>query len=429
MRYHNETKIVEAATIISNRKNPVELVTALNHSEAKTLFLEKAAPSTLAKTSFPASANPVFVYDTDLLEKSAKDFDKIATARATLLEYCEAENAGDSVVLKLAQRRAEDALLTSQIAQGIIKGDDELTKLACCDKYDTPSPKDSVEAYNAANGLATKSTTGGSTFSDEEKAELSSIEIDAKGLEQLFRRVMFYLGIDPWKIIITPKCTAIDVRDFNAIGVPTVFIPESRKVNGLKAVELACHEICCHLYGSDNGQKFFRTILANTPLSPLIASLAKSDNETLYEGVAKISDVAVSGSKSEPSPLATVAIDLASRGVSFNEVAEVIYEYKLRSGVKSETALSSAWGVVYRVFRGSTDTAKNKGCYAFPKDCAYFLGYKKAHELESEAIYSLYASMEAREIASLAGNFPNFAEIAQPQERTKLIKQVASFVS
>ena len=430
MKYHSNEKIVEAAKVIGkSRQNVVEVVTILNNEDAKKEFLQNAGPASFARTSFPASANPKFVYDTDLLTRTAGQLDAIVSAGKTILDNCEPENLGEEYILNsLILSRVIDARETANIAQSILDCDDEATAGYASKKFEVPSPKQSVEAYNAANALSSKSSSDGSLLSDMQREELKEIELTAPALKLLFTRVMIYLGIEPWPVEITRNCTAIDVRDIGKSGVPTVYIPESRKVNGLKAVELICHEICCHLRGSDNGQSFFKTMFANTPLSPIIASMAKADDETLYEGVAKISDVAVSGEKSAPSPLATVAIDLARRGMSFVDVAEVIYEYKIRSGTKSDTALSNAWGITYRVFRGATNTVTNTGCYAFPKDAAYFLGYKKARELEGQPMYSNYASMTIEEIENLANYFPNFAAMPREYERKSLIEYVATIV-
>ena len=429
MKYTNDDKILAAATVLSaQRANPVEVLTPTNLDEAKEQFKEKAGAAICAGSdNFPSSACPTFVYNEDLLRKTVKGGRAMEEALETIENNVEAENDRDEAILKIVKTRANDAILTANAAQAILNKNDEETHSALLAKYDAPSPVQCIEAHNLAQSHAPREAKSILTDKDRDDLGMITSVITAKDLKRIFTSAMLFLGIKPWNIEIPKNCIAIDVRDISAAGVPTIFIPESRKVDPPKAVELICHEIFCHLRGSDNGQKFFGKVLADTPLLPLAPILAKSDNETLYEGVAKISDVSVRGSDGLPDPLTLVAIDFARRGLSFAEVAHAVYSIR-KTTMSSEKALNAAWIKTYRVFRGATDTVTNKGSYAYPKDAAYNIGYEKAKELAKDPVYANYASMKIDEIEMLDKLFPEFRAMPRNYDIHTLIEKALDIV-
>ncbi len=112
----------------------------------------------------------------------------------------------------------------------------------------------------------------------------------------------------------------------------------------------------------------------------------KSDNETLYEGLALLSDAAFSldyyGETDMPAPFYSFAIDLALKGETFCEVFLKIYE--LVSALPSTSrnaAANRAWLTAYRIFRGCTNLSNNSSCYAMTKDKGYLEGYLIAREM------------------------------------------------
>jgi len=444
MRYRNIDKVSAAATCIKeNMGNTVEILTPKNLNVAKAAFIgaakepfaeqfKKESEGDIGSPSFPLELNPQFIYNEELLRKVADGGEKIAEALAIIKKYVIPESRRDEAVLKLIEKRAIQAINIAKAARSILAKDDEATNSALSSVFDAPSKElceKAIDLYFENNKLTPEEKAKLSVINAKTRNELSNItEIGAEKLSWFFYRAMLYFDVPPWKVKISDNCAAIDVRDINESGEPMIVIPKDRVVTGTKAAELICHEIFCHWRGSANGQKFFREILRGTPLKPLADILAKSPNETHYEGEAKMSDVWVNGGASLPDALTIAIIDFASHGLSFVDVAYQVYKIRRQAGASEDAALKTAWAKTYRILRGITDAAKNKGCYAFTKDAAYFLGYKVAQDHANDELYRLYASMEEEEIPVFASLFPEFAASARSIPFKTLIEHAIDIV-
>lgn len=230
-------------------------------------------------------------------------------------------------------------------------------------------------------------------FSKEDEAKLKAMEFNADEIAKHFRLVLDYMrenasyngemareeAVDPtYHIEVSPKYTAVSVNAFSAPGKSVIGIPADRKVSGLKLIELVGHELNSHYRSAMSTRAYFRNLLdpyGNTcPILPLIPMMSHSLNETLSEGLAKISDIRVSGEAGMPKPYQVLAIDFVQHGHNFKETMEYVFELTRQNHKTENTALNNAWNYTYRIFRGQRDTSSKCG-YAFPKDKVYLNGF------------------------------------------------------
>ena len=421
MIYHKPEQLTAAVeTIRKTRRNPVETVTPENHNPQKNNFLNEALPAAVHQChGFPESVNPTFVYDVDKLNKAANDIELINNAKKVIEDNLETRGKGDEIVRRIILRRIEDSMATARMAKGILDKQDEVTAMQALKMYGTLSEEDIRIAYDyAENHMADQLRAGtkNSVLDNDFIVDLEKhVHLNAHQLKDLFETGMILLGIKPWNVIVSSKCTAVDVRDFGESGKPTIWIPADRTPDGSEATKLVSHEIYCHQRGSYNCQRLLKAIFTGTPFSGSEDVFGKPCDEEYYEGPAKISDVLVKGEQAAPNPYAIIAIELAQKGMSFGDIAKVIFDFRLkalgeRTNENIDKALKTAWATTYRVTRGSTDPWKNCGNYAFPKDSAYFLGYRETKALGVDSIYTDYASMLPDEIDGLLACYPELFE-------------------
>ena len=418
MKYHNEKAITDAVSIIRKTKtNPVEMVTPDNHNIQKKAFMDAALPA--AKDGceeFPVSVNPTFVYNTDLLHEASNNTQCIKDAKKAIEDNLEPEDEGDRAIHRIILRRIDESIVTTEMAKSILDKEDSATAMYARQKYGSPSGVDIKCAYYWAESEMPnqiRAGTKGSILDEELIVALKEIQLSSDQLKDVFVTGMGFLGIKPWDVIVSQEnCTSVDVRDFGKKGKPSVWIPTDRNPDGLEAVKLGGHEIYCHLRGSDNCQRFFEKLFGKTPLKGF-KDLIKTDDEVRsnYEGRPKQCDVLVKGLQAAPDPYAIIVIELAQKGMSFGDIAKIIFDLRLKAlGEKNEEnikkALTTAWTKTYRGTRGSTDPWKNRGNYAFPKDAAYFLGYRNAERQGLDSVYSDYASMLPDEVDALSDCYP-----------------------
>jgi len=96
----------------------------------------------------------------------------------------------------------------------------------------------------------------------------------------------------------------------------------------------------------------------------------------MSEGLAKVSDVKVSGLSGFPRPYQVLAIDFAASGHNFAETMEYVFELTRKNHKTEKTAFDNAWSYTYRIFRGQSDTSAHTA-YAFSKDQVYLSGFLK----------------------------------------------------
>ncbi|MBR3594689.1 DUF1704 domain-containing protein [Candidatus Saccharibacteria bacterium] len=242
-------------------------------------------------------------------------------------------------------------------------------------------------------------------FSREEKERLKNTEFDAQGIATIFKIAIDYLQenasfwgdlrkdqiVNPvYSIEIDPKWTAISVNAFSENGHPVIGIPPSRKVNGQKLIELVGHELNSHYRSAISARTMFGLMLGDKhPLRPLIPFATHSVNHSMGEGLAKISDVRVSGADSIPKPYQVLAINFAQNKHNFKETMEYVYDLTRKNRKSEKTARDNAWNVTYRIFRGLKNTSERSG-YAFTKDQVYLTGFVGTiHEYET-SYYNYY---------------------------------------
>ena len=373
----NPSLVHEAASTIAYiacRLDPIEIVTPKKLNEEK--------ESWIFTTKKGWSCNPTFIYNTDLLSYIVGLKSKLMQANEQLMRNIKPQSPIDSAVHEIIKSRIRDAITSINMALGILTKNDYKTTINTTVKYGRLNR----DQKSRANIISTcgRYVFGDFTpcFPEEQIARLKEITFDANAIRKQFQDALDYYKIEGWKIEIDASASSIDVHNKTA---PRIVIPVHQEVDGLKLIELIGHEIECHLRDSENAAQLFRDLLENdSPLAPLIPVLAKSDNEVLYEGYAKLSDVTIAGAKSLPHPFYTIAQIDAAEGYSFSHVAHHIYELQLdffgkeNVNIKGEdaenVAINSAWAATCSVFRGCTNT-KNHCPYVFGKDYAYLAGF------------------------------------------------------
>lgn len=340
--------------------NPVEMVTPINLTEAKENWITEAENGHFG--------NPVFVYDSNLLSKIANKLATLDEVRKEIV-WLKPQNEAEGFLRRHYTRVIDDASLTARMARTMRHKDDKSLRTLVLCKYGKPG---------VLNLPIPDARFGGIVFSEEQILKLKDVTLDASFIKEIFVWSMEQYGVEPWPVEILKNCSSIDVRDKNSSGRSVIAIPASRKVNGLKLAELVGHEIECHWRNSQNN---------------MIIGCLKTDDEIIYEGVAKLKDMSfqmkTTGKATMPSPYHIMAEDMALQGKSFAEVARSIFD--VTGSVKK------AWTFTYRAFRGVTDTVNAAG-YAFTKDKAYLEGMLYVEELVKAGL-SPYLNFAALGIA------------------------------
>lgn len=371
----------QLAQIISSM-NPVEIYTADNATEQKTIFLREFTEN--SNTNFC----PQFTYNTTLLKSiMAKEaeivpiLEQIAALSATTDEQ--------DFLKTLALRRAQSALDLTHLARHILVEEDFNSATQLINIYG-PITDYSLDCANRSLEQKRNPPTPSqpSILDKRIRQSLSQSILGAEQIQHFFRQALRnYDFADLWEVKICDKATAIDVRDKSANGKPTIVIPKGRTVTEIKLLELIGHEIDSHVRQSMNGIKLYHG---------LGGGVFKSDDEVLYEGLAKISDIDFAvkylGKPLElPAPYFILAMDCALKGETFATVFKQIFELIKDTKKSDESAQTSAWSTTYRVFRGSTDPHNEYGYY-MPKDRAYLEGYLAAMDMKNSAHYSALES-------------------------------------
>ena len=398
---------------ITLRLNTVEIVTPLNAHAEKDKWLNAARKGVFR--------NPTFTYDYAFLSNIAQLEPKLLSARHQLLDNLKPQDLIDEILLEIINDRIEDAHASIKLAQAILNRDDATSEYYTAKKFGRPNAVQIAEAERLTMFGHTLGVYEPLFDKDQRKA-LKDMRFDATQISEHFRRAIDYYGIEGWIIVIDEHATAIDVRNKTANGTPCIVIPSSREVNGLKLLELIGHEIECHLRDSENAAQLFRDLIgSDSPLMPLVPLLAKPDDEMMYEGHAKLSDVRFSGSSALPKPFYTIAQYRAVQRNSFAEVANHIYELQLNLDQSESAAVKGAWLATYRALRGVTDT-KNPHGYTFGKDYGYLAGFSIARDLQRRNWLD-YASLRLIDLQRLSA----CAELDHPKYPYKdAVQYVAS---
>lgn len=387
----SKAKLINQVANFIGTINPVELVTATNVSSVKSTWINNAINGDYG--------NPQLEYNRELLEKTVSYAEPLRRLRKIIA------NEPSSLINDLVIGRLDEALRSTELAAAILIHNDAEAKRHATAIYGMPTSEQVYQAYRLvreeADDPLPPTVHHRAKINKTEREALEAKKFYANDIKYWFERVLDLYNIEGWRVEINPIYTAIDVRDKNSSGMPVVGIPFDSEKNGLQLICLVGHEIECHLRGSENCRQLLLELLGeDSPYLPLIPALAKSDNEYLYEGVAKVSDVRLGGDSQMPKPFATIACDLAERGYGFDTITSTLYNFihNANPNRKKEDVLKTTWGTTYRILRGSSNTAR--GDYLFSKDYSYFCGFSEAEELSS--IYHDFSSMKIEEIAKIA---------------------------
>lgn len=362
---------------IAQTMNIVEMVTPVNASQEKEKWLEAAERGEWK--------NPHFQYNKDLLATVANSkqqledlFEIMGPALSTV-----SNEAPGKVLCELTKSRYKEIESTILLAQHILSGQDSHAGEDAKAIYGYPTAQTVSVALTYADCLG---QGGGKLQQDDAnlrtiRNRLKELEFDANRIRENFILAAEQCGFSETRPVeISEYTTAIDVRDKSSRG-PIVTIPASRKVNGLKLVELIGHEILCHWRDSE------RAALA----LPLLGSGAlKPADEVLYEGHATLTDYNTKFNLGDEAPLRQspfyiLAMAEANNRATFAETAASLYKL-IRPTRSDKSAMALTWTTCLRVFRGSSGNEKG---YVFTKDRAYFEGRVIAERLHEEKLDSI----------------------------------------
>lgn len=377
MIYRSETAVADASRYLvatAFTMNPVAICNPTNLTDIESDWKTSAAAG-----YFP---DPVFQYNQEELKRVALLGETVKHYWQKIHYNCICEDEVDEAILSILKNRVDEAILTAEMATGIIDKDDRRTQKFLLSIYGKPSFSFIKRCYYSLEHPTVYQDQVHPRFDAKKKAELEERKYNAEEIRSVFTAVLDYYGFRPdWDCVIDPLVKTIDARDKTESGQSQLIVPKKRVVDGYTLAKLIGHEIESHIRGSENSRALLSTFIGDTPLDPLIKLLAKADNEQFYEGVAKISDVAICGNEEIPQPFYTIAINLALfQQKSFGKVAENIYMLRYTGETSVKSAITSAWNTTRRIFRGATDTSKG---FAFTKDYGYLAGYDVAKIIPS----------------------------------------------
>ena len=361
------------------------------HKLAKvcTMFnaVEIATPSNYAQLLADATQrrsfyNPVFQYDEEKLQQLLRKYDFARTSYDDLRPHLAPETPADVYVLSLLEDRFVELDFIARFIQSILSHDDASAIIALDGIYGSPTSYTLHIAKSLAIGESPSAFFNlplKSRFTSAERELIKGHTYNAFEVAFIFQEMLHFLHVEGWKIIVTPQVSSVYVRDSGS-SQSTIFIPASYTTNGLHLLQLIVHELGCHLFSSVRTRQQISHVLLDqySPLQPLTPFLAKSANETFYEGVAKLSDIDIRGKHGMPNPETILYIDKIRRhNYDFQTVHQMLYEEKATRHHSTSDAFLASWKATYRLFRGATTPAAQSG-YVFPKDAAYFCGFTSA---------------------------------------------------
>jgi hypothetical protein len=372
---------------ISGTWNPVELYTPSSES----MLHEKSQFLTAWERG--QRYNPEFEYPVAEGFEIHQNLDQLEHLKHALLRF-RPKNHLEKLGRRALYGKLQDDLATVHLVEGMQKKDEREIRDAFRTKYPGLDPYLTAVAHTwyqkdcLPEEVSQEHTEA--QLSSAEQEYLKEITFNAPQIKEAFEWSLEEYGLlksssgKGFEVTISPHATSIDVRDKSLSG-PTIFIPETREMNGQKLLELIAHEIEAHVRQSMNGVDLFQ----------IGGGQLKIDDETLYEGLAMHNEeeflkkmfgkVAVA-----PPFYYALAVERADKGGSFYDVFEDQLEVQLHRALKIppaddlpsfntieknvfEKAKNEAWRVSCRVMRGHTDMNNPYG-FAMTKDLAYLRG-------------------------------------------------------
>jgi hypothetical protein len=349
-------------------------ITPANHADAKKEWLEQAK-----KGHF---TNPQFTYSSTIGERKAalNEWNELCAQWKKFAP----QDKREQILYDLANDYIERQRQIRLIAFSIASGDDGLTD-GLMSKYYGPTSDDLIKlAYKLANGAATVDfpllNAMVQKLTPNQAKDCLDKEYEAADIKRFFDAVLEDYGLqDTWKVVVDDEHSAICVTSLTLEGDSRIFIPRNRKVNEIKAIQLAGHEIECHVRHNENCISLLQDSF-DIPRD-IAAKLVTDRDGTITEGFAKISDAIISKrclgtTDGTPQPWYIIMADLAAKGESFAQITERVHE---EWGVSLESCFTHA----IRIFRGCHDT-KNPHHFSRQSDRSYLEGYVRAIELSEK---------------------------------------------
>lgn len=399
---------------VASSLNPVEILTATNHQAESEKWVEAALSGNFT--------NPVFEYNWELLRQVTR-YGGASSLIPTLMDQVKEARRELEVIYDTSATWALSSLLQKrfrEIDNTLGLAIDLLTLGHCQSRfgfgssytYGIPSVETGEFARKAIEDQkhGRYYLTGTPLLTNEQRQRLEAMHLDAEAIRATFLWVADKYGFTADRpVVISDSASSIDVRDTSS-GGPVVVIPAGRKVDGLKLVGLALHEVNCHWRSSVNTGAILPG-LGSGPLKPL--------DEVLYEGAAVYADrTAMLASRGYVKDIRSLYYVVAIQYIdhqmrihpdrampSFAETAKALYDTIQCDRVSKEETLKIVWRVTYRVYRGNGDTSKPT--FMFTKDHAYLTGFLLARELVDKGLgYILeYSTLSLEDLCCLAPHF------------------------
>ncbi len=210
---------------------------------------------------------------------------------------------------------------------------------------------------------------------DEQVACLRKKIFNSKQIKNKFEKALNIMELQEWDVALDKETSQIDVK-FNSAKyeLPTIVIPQKRKLNGIDLAKTIIHEIIHIKTNSNNSNLGFGGVVFGR------------DYELYQEGVARVASNDfmndIFGVEKElPNPYYILAMDKIKSGFDFHQIFDYICELKTKEhkaknvgGYNAEEiSKKEALFICKRVFRGFRESL-SKGRAYFPKDKMYLEG-------------------------------------------------------
>ena len=311
------------------------------------------------------------IADLEIIEENVKDKTN-ESVKNIVLEIISIVKAKINILVEIKNGNPEKAFENAKIAYGDIN--DQLCKKA-------------KKCYEEKIEFLKEKKEKGIVKSDLEKA-LEESEFNAEEIKRYFDLALDKgdLRYNNLEVIIDEKATAIDVRPSDPnYDHPVIVIPPSRKVDGMKLVQLIAHEIGCHVVQNNYNYKLgleglsFGKDWETAQEGFAVRNEAKIRKEILGESYADFEIKAM--------PYYILAMEKIREGADIGEVYDYIFDLRKEeflaegdSEKESEKKASEKTKITLR------RTVRGMYPYYFPKDKAYLEGEFMALEIEKEGV-------------------------------------------
>ncbi len=341
--------------------DPLKIVTPVNYQTEKQKWINAVSQNGVF-------LGPDFIYDYCYLYTVISLGFDLHNAEEQLKRSIRPRNKVDTIVLDMIDHRIQNAYQIIDLAYSIVDKNDELA--AKCVAEINPGHNNLYDALMATKPFRNLAATP-RRIDDKKRKQLSSIHFNAERAKHIVEQAISAYNIK-CEVKVDEATTKVGMH-YRTGDHPAFFIPANYEVTGFELVKLISREVECRLRSYENSKWLLRGLLGyQSPLLPLVPILAKSEDEMLFRGYAKISDESFSGRYSSQNSQTSyrVAQSLAMKGKSFVDTAKEIYQRCTQCGDKKPNAIKKSWCATYKVFRGCTNT-DNSHNYCFDSSSDY----------------------------------------------------------